>query len=136
MPRDVLLRKIALLRQLLRDMQVFETATQAEVEAQHYAIERIFELMVGVASDLVFHILAERGVTPSSYRDAFRLAGQEHLLPADLATQLQQAAGMRNILVHMYEDIDYAILHQSIQPTLRDFGRFVVAAEQWNLTTE
>jgi uncharacterized protein YutE (UPF0331/DUF86 family) len=38
---------------------------------------------------------------------------------------------MRNILVHMYETIDYAIVHQSIGPALRDFARFVAAAERW-----
>ncbi len=135
MPRDVLVRKLALLRQLVRDLYAFEHATQAEVEAQHYAIERIFELMVGVASDLVFHILAERNITPSSYREAFRLAGQEGLLASELALRLQQAAGMRNILVHMYETIDYVILHQSIGPALRDFAQFVAVAEQWDTHT-
>lgn len=131
MPREVLLRKLAFLRQLLRDLAVYEHATQAEVEAQHYAVERILELLVGAASDLLYHVLAERGLAPTSYREAFRLAAQEGLLPDDLAGQLQKAAGMRNILVHMYETIDYAIVHQSIGPALRDFARFVAAAEQW-----
>jgi uncharacterized protein YutE (UPF0331/DUF86 family) len=128
----VLLRKLAYLRRLLRDLGAFAHASQAEVEAQHYTVERIIELLVGAASDLLFHLLAERGVQPASYREAFRLAGREGLLPTDLAEQLQLAAGMRNILVHMYEDIDYAIVHQSIGPLLSDFARFIAAAEQWD----
>ena len=60
-----------------------------------------------------------------SYRDVFRLAGQHELLPAGLATHLQDAAGMRNILVNVYEEIDYTILHASIRPALRNFGRFI-----------
>jgi uncharacterized protein YutE (UPF0331/DUF86 family) len=129
--REVLLRKLAYLRLLLRDLSAFEGATQAEVEAQHYVVERIIELMVGVASDLLFHLLAERGLQPSSYREAFKLAGREGMLTVELAEQLQLAAGMRNILVHMYEEIDYAIVHQSIQPMLRDFARFIAEAESW-----
>lgn len=31
---------------------------------------------------------------------------------------------MRNVLVHLYEDIDYQILHGSIQPALQDFSQF------------
>lgn len=131
MAREVLLRKLAYLRLLLRDLSAFEGATQAEVEAQHYVVERIIELMVGVASDLLFHLLAERGLQPSSYREAFKLAGREGMLTVELAEQLQLAAGMRNILVHMYEEIDYAIVHQSIQPMLRDFARFIAEAESW-----
>lgn len=131
MPRDVLLRKLAYLRLLLRDLRAFEHAGQAEVEAQHYAVERIIELLVGAASDLLFHRLSERGLTPSSYREAFKLAGREGLLPTELADRLQLAAGMRNILVHMYEEIDYAIVHQSIGPMLRDFAQLIAEAEGW-----
>jgi uncharacterized protein YutE (UPF0331/DUF86 family) len=129
--REVLLRKLAYLRLLLRDLRAFEHASQAEVEAQHYAVERIIELLVGAASDLLFHLLAERGLQPGSYREAFKLAGREGLLPAELAERLQLAAGMRNILVHMYEEIDYAIVHQSIGAMLQDFARFIAEAEGW-----
>lgn len=62
----------------------------------------------------------------------FRLAAQEGLLPDDLAARLQQAAGMRNVLVHFYEMIDYDILHASIAPALRDFALFVALAEKWD----
>lgn len=129
--RDVLLRKLAYLRQLLRDLAPFEQRSRAEIEAHHYTIERILELLVGAAADLLFHILAERGRAPTSYRDAFRLAAQEGLLPGDLAGRLQQAAGMRNVLVHLYETIDYDILYASIAPALHDFALFIALAEKW-----
>lgn len=96
MARDVLLRKLAYLRQLLRDLAPLAQMSRDEIEAQHYTVERILELLVGAAADLAFHILAERGLTPTSYRESFRLAAQEGLLPSDLAERLQQAAGMRN----------------------------------------
>jgi len=38
---------------------------------------------------------------------------------------LQQAAAMRNVIVHLYQDIDYAVLRDSISPALQDFGQFV-----------
>jgi uncharacterized protein YutE (UPF0331/DUF86 family) len=38
---------------------------------------------------------------------------------------LQNAASMRNVLVHLYEEIDYEILHQSIPKALEDFAQFV-----------
>jgi Uncharacterized conserved protein, COG2445 len=131
MARDVLLRKLAYLRQLLRDLTPFAQMSRNEIEKQHYTVERILELLVGAAADLTFHILAERGLTPTSYRESFRLAAQEGLLPGDLAERLQQAAGMHNILVNLYETIDYAVLHASIAPALHDFALFVAVAEQW-----
>lgn len=69
-------------------------------------------------------------IAPNSYREVFRLAGEHRLLPLDLAGRLQNAASMRNILVHLYEDIDYHILYDSIQPALRDFSQFAAIFAQ------
>ncbi len=131
MSRELLVRKLAHLRRLLEDLRAFERASQAEVEAHHYTVERILELLVVVASDLLFHMLAERGRSPGSYREAFKMAGQEGLLSSELSERLQRAAGMRSILVHLYDKIDYAVVHQSIGPFLNDFSRFIAEAEQW-----
>lgn len=130
MAPDVLLRKLLYLRQLLTDLAPYENATYAEVEAEHYKLERLFELLVATATDILFHKLAEMDIAPNSYREAFRLAGEHRLLPLDLAGRLQNAASMRNILVHLYEDIDYHILYDSIQPALRDFSQFAAIFAQ------
>jgi uncharacterized protein YutE (UPF0331/DUF86 family) len=122
---DVLLRKLAYLRQLLRDLTPYRGATLEQVEAEHYKLERLFELLATAAGDLLFHLLAQRGVTPGSYREAFKAGADEGLIPAELAEKLQSAAGMRNVLAHLYETIDYAILRDSIEPALRDFGQLV-----------
>lgn len=125
MAPDVLLRKLLYLRQLLTDLAPYQHATFAEIEAEHYKLERLIELLVATATDMLFHKLAEMDLAPDSYKEAFRLAGEHELLPVDLAERMQQAAGMRNILVHLYEAIDYQILHDSIQPALQDFSQFV-----------
>jgi len=127
MAPEVLVRKLAYLRQLLVDMEFYQDATLAEVREQHYALERIFELLVMTASDILFHLLGERNIHPASYRESFALAADEGLLPPDLADRLSDAAGMRNIIVHMYETLDYALLHDSIRPALEDFSAFVAA---------
>ncbi len=79
--RDVLLRKLAYLRRLLRNLEPFAQMSRDEIEAQHYTVERILELLVGAAADRTFHILAECGLTPTSYCKSLRLAAQEGLLP-------------------------------------------------------
>lgn len=125
MAPEVLLRKLAYLRQLLRDLEPYRDATPGEVAAEHYKIERLFELLVVVSTDMLFHKLAELNRPADSYRDAFALAAETGLLPEDLAVRLQSAAGMRNILVHLYEQIDFDILQASIRPALDDFAQFV-----------
>ena len=125
MAPDVLLRKLTYMRQLLTDLAPYSGASLAEITAEHYKVERLLELLVMTASDILFHKLEGMGISPESYRDAFKKAAEEGMLPDDLAARLQLAAGMRNILVHMYEDIDYKILRDSVDPALNDFGQFV-----------
>jgi uncharacterized protein YutE (UPF0331/DUF86 family) len=126
---DVLLRKLSYLRQLLADLAPYENATLDQVLTDHYKLERIFELLVVATTDILNHKLAERGLIPDSYRDSYKLAARQGLLPADLAERLQDAASMRNVIVHLYERVDYAILRDSIAPALRDFREVVALFE-------
>jgi hypothetical protein len=50
MAPDVLLRKLTYLRQLLKDLSPYKEASLAEVEAEHYKLERLLELLVMAAS--------------------------------------------------------------------------------------
>jgi predicted nucleotidyltransferase len=54
--------------------------------------------------DILGHDLASAGVVPESYRKTFLEAGRHGILPADLASSLADAGGMRNILVPLYEE--------------------------------
>ena len=125
MALDVLIRKLNYLRQLLADLDPYQGATLAQVQADHYKLERLFELLVVAAVDLLQHLLSEQQIVPESYRDTFALAATKGFIPSELANRLQEAAGMRNIIVHLYEEIDYAILHESINLALQDFSQFV-----------
>ncbi len=129
MAPDVLLRKLSYLQQLLFDLTPYENASLNEVLAEHYKLERIFELLVVTAADILNHMLAERRLIPTTYRNTFQLAAEQALLPPDLAERLQNAAGMRNVIAHLYERVDHKILHDSITPALEDFSRFVALFE-------
>lgn len=125
MTRDVLARKLGRLRAYLADLAPHAGRTPDEILADPYEVERLLELVVQVAVDIVGHDLAERDVVPESYRRSFLLAGEHGLLPPELAASLADAAGLRNVLVHLYEEIDYEIVASSVERALRDFGRFL-----------
>ncbi|MCA1732023.1 MAG: DUF86 domain-containing protein [Acidobacteria bacterium] len=127
MAPEVVLRKLETLRRLLRDLQPMAGASLETVAAEHYKVERILELLVTASADLLQHLLAERGIVAGSYKDVFRFAASEGLLDLPLATRLEEAAGMRNVLVHLYDEIDLRILHASIERALKDFAELVAA---------
>ena len=130
MAPDVLVRKLTTLHQLLTDLEPYRQASLPDVISEHYKLERILELLVITSVDILHHLLVERNISPTTYRDTFRLAGENGLLPPLLARQLQQAASMRNIIVHLYDQIDYEILKDSIQPALEDFAQVIAILER------
>lgn len=130
MTNDVLVRRLVHLQQLLTDLAPYECAKRAKIEAEHYKIERILELLSTRASDVIFHLLGDMGHHPATYREAFEMAADYKLIPATLSDNLQQANELRHVLVHMPDTIDYGILHTNVTTMLRDFRQFVVIFSQ------
>lgn len=89
--------------------------------------ERWLELAIQICIDLGTQVLAERsGPTPANYADVFEIFGREGLLDEELAERLAEAAKQRNLLVHLYLDIDDGKVFQSLShlDDLRQFAAF------------
>lgn len=121
MSPEVLARKLTKLREFLADLRPYAGASLTEVEKDHYVIERLLQLLVEVATDMLAHELAGRGVVPASYRETIRKGVEEGFLDPELGTRLEKATGLRNV-VHLYDELDLEIVAESIQPALDDFG--------------
>jgi uncharacterized protein YutE (UPF0331/DUF86 family) len=92
------------------------------------AAERQLELAVQICVDLGTQLVMERSVrAPESYADVFKAMAEGDLLPADLADRLSAAARQRNLLVHLYLEIDDLAVFESLNhlDDLREFGDIV-----------
>lgn len=106
----------------------YETDFRTQLAAQH-ALQQAIQICIDIGA----HVIAERGLTlPPDYRGVFgelRAAG----LDPDVAARLSNAAGMRNILVHGYLDVDDDVIWNALFE-LDDLRRF--AAMVTRLLTE
>ena len=73
------------------------------------AAERLLQELIEAAIDINLYILAASGagVPDESYQSFIQL-GTSRVLDEELARKLAPAAGLRNRLVHEYQDIDDA----------------------------
>jgi uncharacterized protein YutE (UPF0331/DUF86 family) len=123
---DVVRKKLVSLTTYLNDLLPYKKIKFNEFMQKHYEIERILELLIMTSSDIVFHLIADKGEpAPVSYKAAFLMAGELKIISKKLSRSLALSAGLRNILVHEYEDIDYGIVHKSVRTAIRDFTSFV-----------
>ncbi len=120
--------KLVLIQKMLADLAPYKgyqfLQYQQDKDAK-YKVERIMHLLVECASDILNHVLADRGLAPAaSYADTFQQAGIQNVLQVALADKLKASAKMRNRLVHMYSDIDDKIVFDAIKYFLEDFAEF------------
>lgn len=70
-------------------------------------VERHLQIAVQAAIDIAVHILAEDSThSPEDYGSAFIELANLGVIEDALARELRLAAGLRNILVHAYLDVD------------------------------
>jgi uncharacterized protein YutE (UPF0331/DUF86 family) len=116
---EQLLRNLRRLTELDRDAFLTDEAVQAQAERwTHLAIE--------CAIDLANHLIADQGwKSPTTNKETFQILGQEGVLDANLTRRMEGWAGLRNILVHLYLEVDHGLLFDIL---VRDLKQAVVEA--------
>jgi uncharacterized protein YutE (UPF0331/DUF86 family) len=116
---EVMERKLASLRRFLVDLGTYARLDGLERRREHYAIERLIQLLCEAAADIGLQILKARAVaTPGSYREIFDALSDGAGLPADLRDRLVAACGMRNVLTHLYDAIDLDRVTAAVDPAI------------------
>jgi uncharacterized protein YutE (UPF0331/DUF86 family) len=83
---------------------------------------------VQLSVDIAAHLIASLNTpAPDTMSDAFDVLAQEGVISTALAERLKQAVGFRNIAVHQYKKIDWAIVHGIARSGLGDFAEFARA---------
>ena len=81
--------------------------------------------------DLALQEVSRRGLgAPQSYREAFDALARAGVVDAALARDLEDWAGLRNVLVHVYTTLDLDRIHAAIAETeaLRRFHEAMARA--------
>lgn len=123
-------------RRLLGQLEEFRArlADLRDLPRDHYVAEKAFEgrYLVQAAAqlciDVANHAIASEGWrVPADFGDAFAVLQDQGVLDTELAARLQDLAGLRDLLVHAYADIDDARIHAALQDGLQDLSRFAQA---------
>lgn len=98
-----------------------------------FIMERQLELAIGAAVDINVRIIVQSGMgTPAdAYTSFLELARHAKVIPMGLAMQLAPATGLRNRLVHEYEEIDHNLVYEGLQGALELFPRYIEAVEAY-----
>jgi uncharacterized protein YutE (UPF0331/DUF86 family) len=131
---DLVTRKLLL---VAADLDALRSISARGVDAylrsrvDQACVERYLERAIGRMIDVNYHVITGSGQPPpSDYHASFlRLADLGVLDPA-FAREIARAAGLRNRLVHEYEELDPAKVFAALADALRDIPRYLERVNQ------
>jgi len=121
---DLIEGHLDLLKELIaRDFEAFKNERRDVLAAKH-ALQESIEACLDVGN----HIISRKGFSrPEDYKGIFTVLKEEQILKEDLADNLVEMAKFRNLLVHMYENVETKKLFSILQNRLGDFEAFIAA---------
>ncbi len=94
--------------------------------------ERYLERMIGRLIDINYHLITETGhPPPADYYQSFTQLGKLGILPPAFAQQIATCAGLRNRIVHEYDEIDPRKLYEGLQAAVRDIPQYLTHIHQY-----
>jgi uncharacterized protein YutE (UPF0331/DUF86 family) len=99
-------------------------------EQRRAATERWLQVAVQICIDLGTQLVTEQSARPpSDYAEVFQILGEKGVIPTDLAQRLGDAAKQRNLIVHLYLEIDDRAVFASLDH-LDDLREFAASLER------
>lgn len=118
-----LLEALANYRDRLSELQGLPV--ERYVAEQAFAGRYLVQAAAQACIDIANHVISSEGWrVPRDFRDAFTVLEEKGILDASLAERLRGLAGLRNRLVHLYEDVDDSLVHEALAEGLRDLDAF------------
>lgn len=131
MDRRVVLDKLESLRRCVRRIESKRPDTLEALRADE-DLQDILSLnltrAVQVSVDLAAHLVAGLDVpAPDTMAGVFTALGEAGVLSPALTARMRAAVGFRNVAVHAYQTIDWAVVYRICHEHLGDFRDFAEA---------
>lgn len=96
------------------------------------ATERLLQETIDAAVDVNLHLLrVQQAEAPPDYYESFIRPGELGVISVTLSRELAPAAGLRNRIVHEYDDVDDAIVLDAVARARRQFAQYIAQVEQY-----
>jgi uncharacterized protein YutE (UPF0331/DUF86 family) len=127
-------RHVLALRRAVANLRRHSKVTAAQLLPDsdlRWTVERGTQICVQNVLDIATHIAAAAGRDAADYASAIDRLAELSVIPADFAAELRRLAGLRNVLVHAYLDLDVEVLARVAGERLGDLERFADLVESW-----
>jgi uncharacterized protein YutE (UPF0331/DUF86 family) len=129
--RERLSSRLDALESYLAELRDFRAVSREEFvrePAIHHLAERFLHLACECVLDITQHVIADQGYrNAATYKDSIEVLREQGLIEPDLGERLKKWMGFRNVLVHMYLEIEHGRSYDAIQEDLGDLEQFAAS---------
>ncbi len=132
---DVIRRKLVKISEYLGELEPITRFSLEEYRKNYFTkhtAERLIELIVEAAVDINGLMAVELGeAPPQNYYSSFLKLGEMEIVPEALSKKLAPFAGLRNRLVHEYEDIRDSLVYKNTKIMVDLFPEYLQKMEDF-----
>ena len=102
---------------------------------ERFAMEQLYYRLAMSTIDICFHLVAKRrGKVPDTYKNCFQHLSEAGLIDVEIKQRLTELAGLRNLIAHVYWELDYERLYDYLDEleSLEGFREMVLEALEGN----
>lgn len=133
--KELIRRKLNKLIEYLNELSNIADFTFEDYLGNYFikrTAERLIQLIIEVATDINGHIAVDAGNSPpKNYFESFIKLSELGVLDRVLADKLAPSTGMRNRLVHEYDEIDDKIVYDGIPQAIDLYKIYISKIEKY-----
>lgn len=121
--------KLALLERYRRRLaRLGETPQEAYLADHDFEGRYAVQVAAQTCIDLANHVIASEGWAPATdFAESFTRLHEHAVIDSELAARLQALTRLRNLLVHVYAEVDDARIHRYLPQAVADLDAFARA---------
>jgi len=128
--KNFITRKIKLIQEEISKLEELSSYTFEEIKddfLKRYSVERTLEKIIMRAIDINQYIIAENAIgyeTLRGYEDTFHVLSKLNIYPEKFSKKIAPSAGLRNRLVHEYNDTQDEIIYKSVAEAIAQYTEY------------
>lgn len=130
MNKALIIRKLNQMESYLKDLEELVLSHNPKEVRKNplllHTAERLVQVLVDTMIDINVHIIISKDKSYDKTQSTFLLLGEFGILPEEFAEKIAPVVGLRNILVHRYEELDKELFVRNLFKNADDFKRYII----------
>ena len=126
---EIIINKLIKMEKYISELEKFKPETFNEYkkdQLKRYAIERLIQLIIDLALDVNNILIKKSDRYPAQdYYSSFLELIDLEILSEEFAKDIAPSTGIRNRLVHEYEEVDNKVVYQNLDKLIKYYLSYI-----------